>query len=528
MTNGSLIKPATPVFQRLRSTPKIPTDMPEAPGSSSLDLVPRVSGLALGPLLGLAGLIVVLLIVFAGGYGYHRDELYFLAAGNHLAWGYPDQGPLTPLLAHLMNTISPGSLTVLRVPSALMSGATVLLTGMIARELGANRRAQQIAAACAAVASIVLVVGHLLSTSTFDLSAWSLLSWLVTRIIRTREQRLWLVAGVLTGVALLNKPLIACFAGALAVGLLIAGPRQVLRSRWLWAGVLIALVIWSPWLIWQGTHGWPQLKVSSAIAHGASTSSQPRWALLPFQLLLVSPVLSPVWIAGLAAFTRRPQLRTFAFFAVAWLTLEVAFLITGGKPYYLAGMFPVLLAAGAIETDTWLQHGRPRLRRGLLAAAILLSGLVSAVIALPVLPAKQAGIVVAINPDAGETIGWPQFTQIVARIDSRTDDHAVLFTSNYGEAGAIDRYGPALGLPHAYSGHNGFGDWPSPSDRPAPVIVIGLSAAALRDKFTGCHLAAQINNAADIHNQEQGADVDLCAGPRRPWSQIWNGLRHLG
>ena len=137
----------------------------------------------------------MILIVFAGGYGYHRDELYFLEAGRHLAWGYADQGPLTPLLAHLMDELSPGSLTVLRLPSALMTGATVLVTGLTARELGGGRRAELVAAACAAVASVVLVVGHLLSTSTFDLLTWGVVTWLVTRILRTGDERLWPVTG---------------------------------------------------------------------------------------------------------------------------------------------------------------------------------------------------------------------------------------------------------------------------------------------------------------------------------------------
>jgi 4-amino-4-deoxy-L-arabinose transferase-like glycosyltransferase len=300
------------------------------------------SRLALGGLLGLAGAITLLLVIFAGGYGYHRDELYFLAAGDHLDWGFADQGPLTPLVAHVMYAIAPGSLTVLRVPSALMAAGTVLMTGVIARELGAGRRAQLIATSCAAVASVVLVVGHLLSTSTFDLLAWSVITWLVARVVRTGDERLWPVSGVVAGIALLNKPLIAFLLAALGVGVAIAGPRRLLRSRWLWAGLLITAVLWSPWLVWQAAHGWPQLDVSSAIAAGGSASSQPRWALVPFQLLLVSPVLAPVWLAGLVALTRRSSLRPFRLFAVAWTFLVVVFLATGGKPYYLAGMFPVL------------------------------------------------------------------------------------------------------------------------------------------------------------------------------------------
>jgi Dolichyl-phosphate-mannose-protein mannosyltransferase len=484
--------------------------------------------LGLGPLMLVAALVALLLLAFAGGYGYHRDELYFLVAGRHLAWAYPDQGPLTPLLAHLMDAIAPGSLTVLRAPSALMAGATALVTGLICFELGGGRRAQLIAAACAGVASVFLVTGHLLSTSTLDLLAWALVSWLIARALRTGDDPLWLAAGAVGGIALLNKPLIAFFGLGLGVGLLIAGPRAALRRPWLWAGVLIALALWSPWLIWQGSHDWPQLKVSSAIASGGSGSSQPRWALLPFQFLLVSPVLAPVWIAGLLALARDLQLRTYRFFAVAWVVLVVVFLATGGKPYYLAGMFPVLLAAGAIRTDAWLMRGRSELRRALLVAAIGLSGVVSAFIALPILPEDSAGPVVAINSDIGETIGWPQFTRLVARAYRQTGRPAVIFTANYGEAGAIDRFGGSLGLPQAYSGHNGFAEWGPPPDRGSPIVVVGYGEATLRSHFVRCHLAARVSNSAGIDNDEHGEPIDVCDATRGPWSRIWAGLRHLG
>ena len=484
--------------------------------------------LALGPLMLVAALLALVLLVFAGGYGYHRDELYFLVAGRHLAWAYPDQGPVTPLLAHVMDAIGPGSLTVLRTPSALMAGATALFTGLICFELGGGRRAQLIAAACAGVASVVLVTGHLLSTSTLDLLAWSLVSWLIVRALRTGHEPLWLAAGAVGGIALLNKPLIAFFGLALGIGLLIAGPRDALRQPWPWVGLLIALALWSPWLIWQGSHDWPQLKVSSAIASGGSGSSQPRWALLPFQFLLVSPVLAPVWIAGLLALARDLQLRTYRFFAGAWVVLVVIFLATGGKPYYLAGMFPVLLAAGAIRTDAWLMHGRSGLRRALLVAAIGLSGVVSAVIALPILPEGSAGPVVAVNGDIGETIGWPQFTRLVARAYRQTGRPAVILTSNYGEAGAIDRFGGPLGLPRAYSGHNGFAEWGPPPDRASPIVVVGFTQAHLQRHFVRCHLAVRVSNSAGIDNDEHDEPIDVCDATRGPWSRIWRGLRRLG
>ena len=493
------------------------TDRARAPRAS-----PARGGLTAAVWMGAT--VSCLLLILAGRYGYHRDELYFLVAGRHLAWAYPDQGPVTPLIAHAMDLLSPGSLTVLRLPSAVMSGLTVIITALTARELGATRRAQAIAASCIAVAAITLFVGHLLSTTTLDLLAWSAITWLISRIIRTGEQRLWLPVGLIAGVALMNKPLIAFLLAGLAAGILISGPRTVLRSRWLWAGALLAVAIFSPWLIWQAKHGWPQLTISSSIASGGSGSSQPRWALLPFQFLLVSPVLAPVWIGGLVGLLRNPELRPYRLFAVTWLFLVVVFSIAGGKPYYLAGMFPVLLAAGATGTERW-SSAKPN-RARLLWSMIVLSGAVSILLALPVLPARDAGPANAANSDVGETIGWSEYAHQIATVYRHLNRQAVIFTGNYGEAGAIDRYGPALGLPDAYSGHNGFGYWGPPRTAPGPVIAIGIDARELHE-FRGCRVVARIDDAAGIDNSERGEPIYVCRGPTRSWAAVWPHLRHL-
>jgi len=478
------------------------------------------------PLL-LGAAVTVVLVVFAGGYGYHRDELYFLEAGHHLAWSYADQGPVTPLVARLMSDIAPGSLTVLRIPSAIAAGLVVLLTGLLAGELGGRPRARALAATCAAVGTIVLFNGHLLSTSTLDLLVWTLVSWLVVRAVRTGDNRLWPVAGVVLGLGLLNKPLPAFLAVGLLAGVLIAGPRRLLRNPWVWSGAAIALVLWSPWIAWQASNGWPQIAVSRSIAAGNSTSSQPWWAIVPFQVLLVSPVLAPVWIAGLVRLFRDPAVRPYRFLAWAWVVLAVVFMASAGKPYYLAGLLPALLGAGAVAVDGWLDRGRRGLRRGLIGIALVGSAAVSAIIALPLVPADRAGQVVATNPDVGETIGWPRFTQTIADV-YRHVPGAVILTSNYGEAGAIDRYGPALGLPHAYSGHNAFGDWGPPPNGSAPVVAVGLDRSDIATTLRDCRLRARIDDGVGIDNDEQGAPVDVCRGPQRPWSAQWSAVKHLG
>jgi 4-amino-4-deoxy-L-arabinose transferase-like glycosyltransferase len=291
----------------------------------------------------------------------------------------------------------------------------------------------------------------------------------------------------------------------------IAGPRRLLRGPYVWLGALIALVLWLPWILWQAGHGWPQFDVSRSIAAGGSTSSQPWWAIVPYQFLLVSPVLAPVWIAGLVRLFRE---REFRFLAWAWVVLAVVFMATGGKPYYIAGLLPVLLGAGAVRVDGWL-------RDKVVVPAIALSAVVNAIITLPVLPAAQAGPVIALNGDVGEMIGWPEFAQTVADVRRTVPGDVVILASNYGEAGAIDRYGPD----HAYSGHNAYSTWGPPPDSDLPVIAVGTRVTPyLRD----CRVAARITNRAGIHNHEWGQPVQVCAGPTLPWSQLWPQLRHYG
>ncbi|MBL7492581.1 glycosyltransferase family 39 protein [Frankia sp. AgB1.9] len=489
-----------------------------------------VTPLARGVLVVAAG-VVAALVAFASRYGYHRDELYFLAAGHRLAWSYDDQGPLTPLVARAMAGIAPGSLTVLRLPSALAAGLTVLITGLLARELGARGRGQLLAATTAAVAVIVLFTGHTLSTATFDLLVWTAATWLVVRAHRTGDDRLWLLVGTVLGVGLLNKPLPAFLAAGLVVTIGVMGPRRSLASGYLWTGAVIMIVLWSPWLVWQAGHGWPQLAVSRSIAAGNSASSQPWWQILPFQALLAGPLLAPVWIVGLARLLRDPALRRLRFLAWTYLLLAVVFMATGGKSYYLAGLLPVLIAAGAVPVDAWLDRGRPYVRRAATAVVVALSAVAGLLIGLPVLPASDAGPIIAMNADVGETIGWPDLVRTVAEVARQVPPgrgSPVILTRNYGEAGAIDRYGPALGLPAAYSGHNAFGDWGPPPDRDGPVVAIGFRPSSAAPFLRGCRVAAYVDNAAGIDNDERGKPVLLCDGPVRPWSQEWPSLRHLG
>lgn len=479
----------------------------------------------------IAGGFAVLLVATSGGYGYHRDELYFIAAGGHPALGYADQPPLVPLLAHALDELSGHSLVWLRLPSALAGAVTVLLCGLMAREFGGGRSAQLLAAACFAVSSIAMAVSHLMSTTIFDLLGWALLSWLLIRVLGG-SSRSWLPLGLVAGLGLEVKTLIVFFLLALAVSILAVGPRDIFRLKSLWLTAGLALLIWSPNLWWQATHGWPQLELSSAIASGSSGTSEPRWLFLPFQLLLISPVLFPVWVAGWWRLATDKALAPYRVFAVTYVVLAVAFLITGGKPYYLAGTYPVLLAAGAAPTLAWAARGSRRLRSGLLAASVSLTLGVSCVLFLPVVPADRLADtpVLAVNYDTGETVGWPAFAAAIGEVYERLPPderrRTVVLAGNYGEAGAVERFRPDL-VP-VYSGHNAYWDWGPPPPGADQVIAVGYDESDLRTWFGEVRRVGTIDNAVDLDNDEQGQPIWRCQELRQSWSELWPEMRRLG
>jgi 4-amino-4-deoxy-L-arabinose transferase-like glycosyltransferase len=524
MSEGEFVSHAPPPEDgaRFRTAALTPGTIPAGGG--------LLAELARWPVLAVAGLLTALLIALAGRYGYHRDELYFIECGKHLAWGYPDQPPFAPLVARLMTGIAPGSLLLLRLPSAIAGGLLVLLTGLLTRELGGRRTAQIMAAVVIAVAPVVIGACHLLSTTTFDLPAWALLGLILLRILRTGNTRLWPVAGLVAGVALLDADLVAFLIFAVVVGLGLVGPRRTFRSGWFYAGGAIALALWLPYLAWQGSHGWPELAVAHSIAAGNSGTSAPWWLIVPEQLVLVPVYFAPVWITGLVRLFRDPALRWCRAVGVAYPVLAVAFMLTGGKPYYLAGMFPLLLAAGAQPTVDWI--GRARQRRGrLLAAGLALSAL-ELPITLPVLPVSVVHDtpIVALNYDAGETIGWPTFVAEIAAVyrslPAAQRASAIVLTSNYGEAGAVDRFGAADGLPAAFSGHNAFWYWGPPPASEVTAVVVGYDRAEL-GFCRSVRLATDLNNHQQVSDQEQGAPIWICQ-PDRNWAAIWPSQRNFG
>ena len=501
---------------------------------------------ATGTIWAIAASTVALLLLVAARDGYHRDELYFLEASKHLAWGYVDQPPISVALVDLSHALFGNALVGLRLFPALADGVGVVLTALIARELGGSRFAQALSAIAIAF-SAFLIAAHLAGPTVYDLVGWSVVSLLVIRILRTGKDRLWFWVGVAAGVALLDKETILFLLVGLAVGFLVNRQASVFLSRWLWAGAAIALLIWSPNLVWQASHGWPTVDMSRNLQQEHSGLGYVP-SFVAIQLLLPGWWTLPVWLAGLWALWRERRFASFRAFAVAYVVLFALLLVfIPDRPYYLAPLYVVLLAAGAIVTEGVVDGARrffserpPRRRvvwrsRRFAFGWVLLWGVLGLPVTLPILsPAALANVPLQqLNYNLGETIGWPSLVATVAGVYGSIppSDRAsvAIVTANYGEAGAIDRYGPALGLPAAFSGHNSFWSWGPPGPSTGIAIVVGYDLPdQLRRYFGSVTMAARIHNAWGVQNDEEGEPIWLCREQKAAWPAIWPDFKHYG
>ncbi|MGX7825917.1 glycosyltransferase family 39 protein [Actinokineospora sp. 24-640] len=486
----------------------------------------RLPPFAARPVAAVVAVLAAVLTAVSGRYGYHRDELYFLVAGDHPAWGYVDQPPLTPLLARASTALFGDTLVGLRAVATLLACVAVVCVVLVARELGADRRAQAVAAACAAASGFVLATGHMLVTASADLVAWLVISWLVLRLLRTGEPRWHLAIGAAFGVGMTNKWLVALLVAGLLAAVLLVGPRQVLRTWWLAAGAGVALLVAAPHLLWGAANGWPQFAVAAMISDDVGVEN--RVMFFPLQVLQLSPLFVPVWVAGLVRMWRDPSVRWARPFTVAYLVFVVAMLAFGGKSYYLMPLLLVALAAGVVPALRWIDAGRRKLAAVAFAMAVTISGLA----ALPVLPQAVSVHLAELNNEQVEQMGWPEFVSIVARrwetIPAGERENAVILTQSYGEAGAIARFGPDHGLPAPHSGHMSFADWGAPPDTAdGPVLLVGPTSRRVADLLGGCAVTDRLGDELPLANELSENTVLLCAGPTRPWSRLWPELRHL-
>ena len=469
--------------------------------------------------------LVALLFATANGYDYHRDELYFRVLGQHPAWGYVDQPPLTPLLGRLATAALGDSLWAFRLPAVLLLAVATVVMALVARELGGTAGAQALAA-LGMLSAFPLIGGHTMVTATADIVVWTLVLLFAIRALRRDQPRWWLAAGAATGIGLYNKHLVVLLLLCLGVALLLVGPRRVLLSPWLWAGVAIALVLGSPNLVYQVTHGWPQLEMARALAR--NKGSDARATLVPLQIVMLGLPLLAIWVAGIVRLWRDRAVRAVA---VAYPVMCVLVFAIEGQPYYTLGLQLVLYAAGCVPTVRWLTGRRGRL--ALVAAAVTVNAVLSAIIALPLVPSSVLGRtpIPAINQVTRDQIGWPAYVRQVADAYRALPDAdravAVIVTGNYGEHGALARYGGRYGLPAVYSGQNELWYLARPPESATVAVVVGFDGDEwINQRFASCTTAGHLDNGVGVDNEEQGRPIRVCRNPRATWRVLWADFQH--
>jgi len=342
--------------------------------ASEADTIPgqRIAPFATGIVLPIAAIAAVMHSVASLFGGYWFDEVYMLAiGGHHLDWGSADQPPLAPSLAALSDAVAPGSLIALRMPAVLATACGVVVAGLIARELGCDRRAQGFTAAAQATGVWTTLFGHWLTPYTLEPVQWLLLIWLLIRWIRLRDDRLLLALGVVAGIAALTKFQVLLLCVVLVAAVAVVGPRELLRRRLLWVGAGIAALIATPTLVWQYAHGWPQLRMAPVVAGEAEALYGGRPGIAVQMIVFAGVVGAALVLYGLWRLLRDDELRDYRFVGVAFLLLFVVFVATAGRPYYLAGLYAPLAAAGALGLQRRRETGQKR--RWLIWPAYVLS-----------------------------------------------------------------------------------------------------------------------------------------------------------
>ncbi len=456
--------------------------------------------------LGLAALVIHAFVNLH--YDFFRDELYFIVCGRHPAWGYVDQPPLVPLIAGFADRIAPGSLSVLRAMPTLISATEIAGTVMLVRMLKGGLFAQWLAGLCVLLAPNEMTVGSLLVTDLFMPLAWIGCSAVLIGILRTGDQRRWLIIGAITGFALWSKYLILFDLAALALVMPFTPLRRAFLSPWPYLAALVVVAIIAPNLVWQWRNGWPFLEVGAA---GATTKNiaMSLPAYLMSEVILFNAAGAIVWIAGLAALTFSPRLRLYRVFALQYAIFIAIEVLTHGKDYYAASLYPTLFAFGAAAIEGGVSS-RPA--RGALVTAIVVVGIVAAPIAMPVLPvdrfiAYEQALnykppqmehreLAALPQLFADMFGWRELAKQVSdaywALPEEDRATAVFLGGNYGEAAAVDMFGDRL--PPSISGHNNYYIWGPRGHDGSVVIRLARSLNAIKESYGRFEVVGRIEN----------------------------------
>ncbi len=481
------------------------------------------------PVLGVAAAVFVLHLVLSGRYGFHRDELYYVAAGRHPALGYVDQPPVVPLLARVVTEVAGEHLWPLRTVAGAVHAGVVVLTAVLARELGGGRRAIVLAAVATATMPLLLASGSLFQTVVFDQLWWTAALVLVVRLLRGADPRWWLAVGAVVGVGLETKWTIGLLALGLGAGIVaVPAARSHLRSRWLWAGCALALALWLPNLVWQALNDWPTLEFIRNSNDGVG-DEEGRLGFVFLQVAYVGPLALPLAGAGLVWLWRSPPWRVLA---VAAATVAAVLLAVGGKAYYLGPLYVLAIAAGCVAAEGWLAAEPQRWR--LAVGAMVVNGLVPLAALAPVAPVGvYADLFRDINGELAEEVGWPEMVDLVAAVVDvlPADEQAGIrvVTATYGEAAAIDLYGPARGLPPgtALSAHNSYADWWPDGEPAGTFLIVRYPRRAIEPYCDAIGPVAVVVNPERVDNEVAGAPILVCRGLRVSPEALRDALRHL-
>ena len=498
--------------------------------------------------LALAG--VVLHLPFLRSYGWFRDELYYVVCGRHLDFGYVDHPPFVALVARLVTSVFGDSLVALRLVSVLTGAAVVYLAGRLARELGGGLFAQGLAAVCVLIAPVYLYNFHVFSMNVFDVFFWTLGALVVVHIVKTGNQRLWLLFGLVAGIGLENKHSMLFFGLGVFVGVLLTPERRQFRSPWIWLGGAVAALLFLPNILWEVAHGWPTLEfIRNAEAH-KNVALSPL-AFLGEQALQMHPLTLPIWLAGLGWYLLSRPGRSFRPLGWIYLTALALLLTQHSKAYYLAPAYPPLFAAGGVAIEGWLARLRQPLLRpalaGLIFALLVAGGAATAPLVLPALPVEsfiRYQRALGVQPSSGERHqmgdlpqhfadmhGWREMVAEVARVygtlTPEEQARAVVFGQNYGEAGAVNVLGRAYGLPPAISGHNSYFLWGPPDESKSVIIIFG------GDEEDNRAVCADLQRAGEIRCDhcmpyEDHDPVYVCRGLKMSMRELWPRVKQFG
>ncbi|HEY2206243.1 MAG TPA: glycosyltransferase family 39 protein [Pseudonocardia sp.] len=440
---------------------------------------------------------------------YQYDELYFLASGRHLAWGYADQPPLVPLLAHLAELVAPDTPVLFRLPAVLLYAAGVLATGAIAREFGGHRRAQVLAAVAYGGSLWLVQVSHWATTYSLDPHLWTIVLWLLVRAAgRPAQRRHWglLVAGLVTLVDMQVKFLVPIVWATALAAALVVGPRWLVRRPELWAGLTLAALACVPTLLWQSANGWPYAQMQQVVA-----AESPRWTLVPVALLGYGVVTGMVMaVHGLCRLLRAPELATWRFLGIGVLGSVACLFVASGRSYYLAGFTGLLVAASAVGLEA---RRPPRWWGWAVSRPALAVSVLGCMLLLPLGPPGWNPLVAladAANVQPGVTSGAEA---AYAALPPERRAHTALVAQNYPLASAVDVYTPY----RAYSPHRGYWYFGRPPDGASSVLWVGDDPSRLRPWF----------DTVTALPTASGPPLWLAQGRRADWTTIWATWRQM-